>query len=92
MSDDNNDEMAQMFAGSRFAAGCRVDMSGVNAEEIAFGKRVRLAQRERERSRQNQRDGIDSGVAPTVTMVAGELDRGAKSATADLAIEPGPER
>lgn len=91
MSDDN-DEMAQMFAGSRFAGQCRVDMSSVNADEIAFAKRVRVAQREREEARRNQRERPSGGEMPTVTMLAGEVTKTTERAAADLSIETGPER
>ena len=92
MSDDNEDGMAGLFAASRFAAGCRVDMSALDAEEIAFAKRERLAQLERERKRRDGREPVDGSVGTTVAIVAGEVDKGAKAAAADLAIEPGPER
>ena len=87
MSDDN-DEMAGLFAGSRFAGQCRVDMSEVNADELAYAKHVRKSQLERERKGRDGREPVDAGVVPTVTIVAGEVDKGAKAAAADLAIEP----
>lgn len=93
MSDDNNDDgMAGLFAGSRFAGQCRVDMSKVNADELAYAKHVRKSQLERERKRRDGREPVDGSVGTTIVTVAGEVDKGAKAAAADLAIEPGPER